>query len=174
MCVSSVKDSTNISAMGNLRTCLSCNRISAVRNICLQELHEFANYFKDIVASFKNHHTNNDMLKVAQKNAKPQCRVLVLPDQKRKGTLEGFKTGLMSENLIHVIIAAREFISSAPVNKQETLLQIDGIVTEPDFVFNLEPIDRIDTIPVSDVHDSFLRLPSQLVIAEMRESFNTE
>jgi hypothetical protein len=43
------------------------------------QLQEFKKYCKDIVVFFKNHHTMHGMLKVSQKNTKPQCRVLVLP-----------------------------------------------------------------------------------------------
>ena len=102
---------------------------------------------------FKNHHIMHDMLKVAQKNAKPQCRVLVLLAPTQWGTLKGcFETVLTSEKLIHVIISALDFISSAPDKQQEMSQEIHGFIADPEFVSNLkkclqilEPIDRIVT-----------------------------
>jgi hypothetical protein len=52
------------------------------------KLQEFANYCKNIVVFFKNHHTMQDMVNVAQKNTKPQCRVLVLPRSNTMGYIE--------------------------------------------------------------------------------------
>jgi hypothetical protein len=132
----------------------------------------FINECKDVVKFFHNHHVVKAQLEEMQKAT--GVRALVRPCPTRWGTIgQTCKTLLSSEQHLHAIVSARDFIKGTAAQKKERA-EVKETVTDPDFVkllkrsiAILEPLDALivkyqsDKVPISEVMPDFHKLPER-------------
>ena len=151
-----------------------------------EDLMVFANDCKEVVMFFHNHHGVKARLKKALASAKLSS--LVKPAPTRWGTIHGcFKSLKAADDILNSLVSERDFVNKGSAKQKDKRLEIKAIVTDPDFVRNLDesikilqPIDKFiklfqsDAVPCSDVYHAFLeleKLMQELTIEERKKAY---